>query len=65
MVVYIAVIIIVSILEIRQMIREGLKKEIALFIPLAMVAIALAWLYIYRTETSISAFFLKSFGILY
>jgi multisubunit Na+/H+ antiporter MnhB subunit len=63
MLVYTAVIVIVAIFEITQMKKEGLKKEIVLFIPLAMAAIALAWLHTSRSETSISAFFLKSFGI--
>jgi hypothetical protein len=63
MLVYAAVIVIVSILEITQMKKEGLKKEIALFIPLAMAAIFLAWLYTCCPDVSISAFFLKAFGI--
>lgn len=63
MLVYTAVIIIVSILEIRQMRKEGLIKEIILFIPLAMAALVLAWVYAFHPDTSISAFFLKSFGI--
>jgi multisubunit Na+/H+ antiporter MnhB subunit len=63
MLVYTAVIVIVSIFEIRQMKNEGLKKEIVLFIPLAMTALVLVWVYTFRPDTSISAFFLKSFGI--
>ncbi|NLT13713.1 MAG: hypothetical protein GXY05_05165 [Clostridiales bacterium] len=63
MLVYTALIVIVAILEIRQMKKEGLKKEVALFIPLAMAAMVLAWLYKCCPDVSISAFFLKSFGI--
>ncbi len=63
MLVYAAVIVIVSVLEIRQMKKEGLNKEIVLFIPLAVTALVLVWVYAFHPETSISAFFLKSFGI--
>jgi hypothetical protein len=45
------------------MIKDGLKKEIAVFITLAAAALALAWLYVYCPDVSISAFLLKSFGI--
>lgn len=63
MLIYTAVIAVVSILEVRQMKKEGLKKEIALFFPLAVAALVLAWIYTSRPEASISAFFLKAFGI--
>jgi hypothetical protein len=63
MLVYTSVIVLVSILEIRQMKKEGLKKEIVVFIPMAIAALTLAWVYAFHPETSISAFFLKAFGI--
>jgi hypothetical protein len=56
-------IVLAGIFEIRQMIKDGLKKEIAVFITLAAAALALAWLYVYCPDVSISAFLLKSFGI--
>lgn len=62
---YTALIILIGILEIRQMAKESLKKETVLFIALAMAAIVLAWLYVACTGISISAYFLRSFGILY
>jgi hypothetical protein len=43
--------------------KERLIKEIVLFVPLAMAAFVLACVYAFYPETSISAFFLKSFGI--
>jgi hypothetical protein len=65
MAVYIALIILVGIFEVRLMVKERLKKETVLFIALAMSAMVLAWLYVSRPEVSISAYLLKSFGILY
>ena len=65
MLVYTAVIAIVGILEIRQMVKEKLKKEIILFIPLAIAAMALAWVYTANPEASISRTFLSLFGIAY
>lgn len=63
MAVYAAVIVIVSIIEIRHMKKEGLKKEIVIFIPLAIAAIVLAWLYAFHSEESIAGYVLKSLGL--
>jgi len=65
MVFYAGLIVIVGIFDIRQMKKEGLNKEIVLYIPLAATALALACLYVYYPDVSISAFFLKCFGIPY
>jgi hypothetical protein len=65
MLAFTAVIAIVGILEIRQMVKEKLKKEIILFVPLAVAAIALAWVYTLNPEASISRYFLSLFGIAY
>jgi hypothetical protein len=39
--------------------RKALKREIALYIPLAAAALALAWIYASNPDASISEAFLK------